>query len=62
MGDVVNLKRWKKLRDKREAGLQAEANRVAHGRKGAEKKADRAERERREALLDGAKREDDTPA
>ena len=62
MGDVVNLNRWKKVRDKREASVQAEANRAAHGRKGVEKKADRAERARREALLDGAKREDDEPA
>jgi hypothetical protein len=62
MGDVVNLHRWKKARDKREAVGQAEANRAAHGRTGAEKKAGRAERARREALLDGAKREDDKPA
>ncbi len=62
MGDVVNLNRWKKAREKREAASQAEANRAAHGRTGAEKKAGRTERERREALLDGARREDDTPA
>jgi hypothetical protein len=62
MGDVVNLNRWKKARDKREAAEQAQANRAAHGRNGVAKKNDRAERARREALLDGAKREDDTPA
>jgi hypothetical protein len=62
MGDVVNLNRWKKARDKREAAEQAPANRVAHGRTGAEKTADRAERERRKTLLDGARREDDAPA
>jgi hypothetical protein len=62
MGDVVNLNRWKKARDKRVAAEQAPASRAAHGRTGAEKKTDRAERARREALLDGVKREDEKPA
>lgn len=59
MGDVVNLNRWKKARDKREAAAQAPANRAAHGRDGAAKKNGRAERAQREKLLDGARREDD---
>jgi len=58
MGDVVNLRTARKRRDRAAGEAAAAANRAAHGRTRAEKAADAAEASRREALLDGAKRED----
>ena len=56
MGVVVNLSRVRKARAKAAAQAEAAANRVKHGRSGAEKRQDRAEIARREALLDGNRR------
>jgi len=61
MGDVVNLNRMRKARAKAEAGATAAANRAKHGRNGAEKANDRRAEARREALLDGARRDDPPP-
>jgi hypothetical protein len=58
MADIVNLNRFRKSRKRDEARAVADANRVAHGRTLAEKRADREEKARRDALLDGAKRDD----
>ncbi len=58
MGDVVNLNRARKARAKAAATVRADANRLAFGRTKGEKAADAAEAARRQALLDGAKRED----
>lgn len=58
MGDVVNLNRARKAKATTRRQAEAAQNRVAHGRTKAQKDADRAEAARREALLDGAKRED----
>ena len=58
MGDVVNLNRARKAKVRDDAKSAAAANRVAHGRTKAEKASDAAEQARRDALLDGAKRED----
>ena len=58
MGEVVNLNRARKTRARAEAEAQAAANRVKHGRTGAEKANDRRAEAQRQALLDGAKRED----
>ncbi|TCZ63294.1 DUF4169 family protein [Roseicella aquatilis] len=66
MGDVVNLNRARKARAKAEAAATAAANRVKHGRTGVGKANDRRTDERRQALLDGARRDrpedDDRPA
>jgi Domain of unknown function (DUF4169) len=65
MGEVVNLNRAKKARAKADAAATAAANRVKHGRTGAEKANDRRAEERRQALLDNARRdrpEEDGPA
>jgi Domain of unknown function (DUF4169) len=61
MGKVVNLHRARKARAKTEATAQAAANRVKHGRTGAEKANDRRAEARRQALLDGTRREDEQP-
>jgi hypothetical protein len=58
MGDVVSLNRARKAKAKADRAVQAEANRVAFGRTKAEKAADAQAAARREALLDGAKREE----
>ncbi len=57
MGEVVNLRRARKARDRRTDEAQAAANRAAFGRTKVERADDRAERERAERLVDGAKRE-----
>jgi hypothetical protein len=58
MGEVVNLRRARKAKTRRDAETIATANRAAFGRTRAQKEADTAERERRERTLDGAKREE----
>ena len=57
MGKLVNLNHAHKALANRQAEADAAANRVKHGRTKAEKLADRAAEARRDALLDGAKRE-----
>lgn len=58
MGEVVNLNRARKARTRDKAAKTAAANRAAHGRMKAEKAVETADQARRDALLDGAKRED----
>lgn len=60
MAEIVNLNKARKAAKKRGEAAEAAANRVKHGRTGAEKLNDRREEARRRTLLDGAKR-DDTP-
>ncbi|PWC58525.1 hypothetical protein TSH7_23725 [Azospirillum sp. TSH7] len=55
MGDVVNLNRFRKTRDKAERAKEADANRARFGRTKAEKERDRKEAERRTQTLDGHK-------
>lgn len=58
MAEIVNLNKARKARAKADAEAQAAASRVKHGRSKADKAQDRAAEARRQALLDGAKRED----
>jgi hypothetical protein len=58
MAEIVNLNRVRKARAKVEAGKRAEANRAKFGRTKAEREAKAVEQARRDALLDGARRED----
>ncbi len=58
MGEVVNLRRARKARDRAAEEAQAAANRVAFGRTKAERINDAAVEARRLRALDGAKRED----
>jgi hypothetical protein len=51
MGDLVNLKRFKKRADREEAAKQAEANRLAFGRTKSERTLDEQRASRAEALL-----------
>ncbi|MBP2298668.1 DUF4169 family protein [Azospirillum picis] len=58
MGDVVNLNRFRKSRDRAERTKEADANRVRFGRTKAEKDRDRLEADRRARTLDGQKLDD----
>ena len=58
MAEVVNLNKARKARDRAAREAQAAANRAKHGRGKAEKLNDRRAEERREALLDNARRDD----
>jgi hypothetical protein len=58
MAEIINLNRARKARSRAEAAGKAETNRAKFGRTRAEKDAEAAEQARRDALLDGAKRED----
>jgi hypothetical protein len=58
MGDLVNLNKARKAREKAAREAEAAANRAKHGRTGAEKANDRRAEARRQALLDGARREE----
>ncbi len=58
MGDVVNLNRFRKTRDRAERAKEAEANRIRLGRTKAEKDRDRQEAERRAQDLNGKKLDD----
>ena len=57
MAEVVNLNRVRKTKARAAAKVQAAANCVAFGRTGPEKRAIKAEAERRERELNDAKRE-----
>ena len=59
MGDVVNLRLARKRKARAGALTLADANRARHGRSKAHKDADAFDTARRDALLDGAKREPD---
>ena len=61
MGEIVNLNRTRKQRDREAATRQAAENRVVHGRTGAERLALKQAAGRRAALLDGARLEADAP-
>ena len=58
MGEIVNLNRARKARAKAEGASTAGANRAKFGRTRPEREAEAADQARRDALLDGAKREE----
>ncbi len=53
MGEIVNLNRAKKQRERQEAARLARESRIRHGRTGAQKENDRREEQRRRDALDG---------
>ncbi len=57
MGDVVNLRKWRRAKAKEDEAAQSAANRAAFGRTRAQKQRDEAEESQRRALLDKAKLE-----
>ncbi len=59
MAEIVNLRRARKERDRRDREVQADANRRSFGRTKAEKVASRAEAERTRSALEGKRLEAD---
>ena len=57
MGNVVNLNRFRKKKQRAEKAKQAEINRVKHGRTKGEKEREHADRERAARMLDGKRLE-----
>jgi hypothetical protein len=55
MGEVVNLNKARKARDKAEAKRTADANRLTFGRTRSERQSTQRERDRDAARLDGHK-------
>ncbi len=62
MGEIVNLNKARKARDKAAAKRTAEANRLTFGRTRAERDAARTGRDRDARRLDGHKLDDDADA
>lgn len=61
MGDIVNLNRFRKSRDRAEREKEAEANRIRFGRTKAEKERDRLDRERLTRAVEGSRLDDGKP-
>jgi len=57
MAEIVNLNRVKKAKARTEAEAEATANRARHGRTKAEKARDAQEEAKRNALLDGVRKD-----
>ncbi|MFN6956748.1 MAG: DUF4169 family protein [Acetobacteraceae bacterium] len=57
MADIVNLNKARKARAKAEAAREAAANRAKHGRSKAERAREEAEAAKRQAALDGARKD-----
>ncbi len=60
MGEIVNLRRARKARDKRVKDEAAQANRVAHGRSKAERDLTAAKARLEASKLDAHRRESET--
>ncbi|WP_296168708.1 DUF4169 family protein [uncultured Brevundimonas sp.] len=59
MGEIINLNRARKTRAKAEKAETASLNRAAFGQTKAERQKAKAERDRIQTVLDGAKRDKD---
>ena len=62
MAEIINLRMARKSRDRAQAQASAATNRALHGRTRAEKGRDKADQDRVNRALDGAKRDDIPPA
>jgi len=58
MGDVVNLRRFKKRAEKHQSALQADANRAKFGRSKSERVLEQQRADRANDLLDQHRRDD----
>ena len=62
MGDLVNMKQFKKRTAREEAAKQSDTNRALHGRTKAERKNDEKIKQRASAALDQHRIDDGTSA
>lgn len=60
MAEIVNLRRARKAKARRDREVEAATNRAAHGRTGAEKRTSRLEEERARREHAAHQRDDDT--
>lgn len=58
LGELINLNKARKARDRAASREAADVNRASHGRSRAEREAAEAERLRLSRILDGSKLED----
>lgn len=58
MAEIINLRMARKAKARGEAENQAQANRALHGQNKAARATVKAERQRAERLLDGARRDE----
>mgnify|MGYP003508983082 FL=1 len=58
MGDVVNLKRFKKRNEREQSAMQADANRARHGGTKAERARDQQQKDRASDFLDQHRNDD----
>ena len=61
MGDIVNLSKYRKQRQRTEHAKQAAENRVRFGQSKTDRTRTRSEQERRRQDLDGKRRDDGRP-
>lgn len=59
--DIVNLNKFRKAKERAAGEARAEENRATFGRTKEQRHKDQEERERRDKLLDGARRDDTQP-
>lgn len=59
MGEVVNLRQVRKAKRRVDDAERAQANRVKHGRRKADKQVAALDAKRLDAILDGARRDTD---
>jgi len=57
MGEIVNLRQFRKAKERKDAERKADINRLSFGRTKLERETTQAERERDAQHLDGHKRE-----
>ncbi|MEL7464560.1 MAG: DUF4169 family protein [Pseudomonadota bacterium] len=60
MAEIVNLRRFRKSKSRKDARREADANAARHGATKADKKREAAETEKAKRDLDGHKLEDET--
>jgi hypothetical protein len=61
MGEIVNLRQFRKAKERKDAERQAEINRLTFGRTKGERETTKAERERDATRLDGHRLESADP-
>jgi Domain of unknown function (DUF4169) len=61
MGDIVNLSKYRKQRQRTEQAKQAAENRVKFGRSKSDRARTRSEQDRRSQELEGKRRDDGRP-
>lgn len=59
MGDIINLNKYRKRKQRAQGDVEADRNRRVHGRSAAERKAEKTQRDRATRDIDGKRLPDD---